>query len=114
MPRALRSVGGWFLVIFWCLAVLLVPSSASWADDELPQPSPSASPLSEPSSTSAPESEPTPPADPIPDPEPSTATCTPETPCTVEPTRNFVVLVLLLGGVTMLCSLALLVRSFGE
>lgn len=116
MSRVLKGLGACLVVLGWSLAVLLVPSSASWANDEPPESSSSSSPSPEPPSSS-PEQQSDPDPDPEPDPTPAPAPdpiCTPEQPCVMEPSTNTTTLALLLGGVSTMALLGLLVGSFGR
>lgn len=115
------------LLICSVLLVLLAPSSAWSGDTGSPEPSPSSSPSDGSSSPASPEPtttedtttpEPTP--EPTatetvtvtPEPTPTEPTCTRDAPCVMEPTRDWVTLQLLLGGLSVMALLGLLVRSF--
>lgn len=126
--------GRWASALFFAGLVLLVPASASWADDvepsgspspsgsplpsDTPEPEPSGEPSPEPSTaepspsepTAEPSSEPTPPVVP----EQSVVVCAAESPCVVEPSEEWLTLQVLMGGVSVMALLALMVRGWGS
>lgn len=114
MSAVLRGLGACLVVVGWSLAVLLVPASASWANDEPPESSSSSSPSPEqPSSSPAQEPDPEPEPEPTPPPAPDPI-CTAESPCVMEPSANTTALALVLGGVSTMALVGLLVGSFGR
>lgn len=99
----------------------------SLSGETSPTPTPSGESTTEPGSEPTSEPTPEPPAQPTPEPtpgttaepspeptpDPSPGACTRESPCVVEPSRDWLTFQTLLGAVTCVGVMGLLVRSFG-
>lgn len=104
----LRKVASWMLALFWVGAVLLAPSSASWAAEESPSPSVSPSPSATPS-------EPPAPSEAEPSESPVVVMCgDPDVPCVVSLDEDTQAWLLLASGGVLLLGTALLVSQWGS